>query len=70
MMKKLKEICFNADEDKSNNKDQSKNLTQPNCPKEASVTRPAISPKTFPNSISLLEEKNINLFFKQIRTIM
>ena len=39
MMKKLKEICFNADEDKSNNKDQSKNLTQPNCPKEASVTR-------------------------------
>ena len=39
MMKKLKEICSYAEEDKSNNEDHSENLAQPNSPKEVSVIR-------------------------------
>ena len=37
MMKKLKEICSYAEEDKSNNEDHSENLSQPNSPKDVFV---------------------------------
>ena len=39
MMKKIKEICSYAEEDKSNNEYHSENLTQTNSPKEISVIR-------------------------------
>ena len=72
MMKKLKEICFNADEDKSNNKDQSKNLTQHNCPKETSVTRKVFFCAKMTNIfcalyflVAHIQSKHNNIYIKQ-----